>query len=101
MILYLDLQTFNPLYYVSYDSRDELIDVGMHVGRWSETREDYPTWPDDPERRTRVIDSIGAAFANIHEGGGWRRESWEMHAVPKTDQGLKRELSVGNLTKRR
>jgi hypothetical protein len=100
-IQYIDVQTLAPLYYASWDSREEQIDVGMHVGRWSEEREDYPRWPDDPERPVRVIDPVGAAFANISEDGGWRRESWEIVSTPPDDRTLKRTLSVNNLTKRR
>ena len=101
MILHVDAQTQQPLYFVSYDSREELIDVGMFVGRWSETRSDYRKWPDDPERAVRVIDSVGAAFANIQEGGGWRRESWTIVSTPVENSKLRRDLSIKNLTKRR
>ncbi|MBW2267192.1 MAG: DUF1329 domain-containing protein [Deltaproteobacteria bacterium] len=100
-VQYVDLQTLAPLYYASWDHRDELIDVGMHVGRWSEEREGYPAWPDAPERPIRVIDTVGAAFANISVEGGWRRESWEIISTPPPDQEFKRLLSVGNLTRRR
>ena len=98
--LYLDLQTLYPLYFVSWDSRDELLDVGIFVGRWSEAREDYPRWPDDKERPIRVVDPVGAAFANISEQGGWRRESWTIVSTPLSDRKLKKLLSVSNLTKR-
>ena len=91
----------HPLYYISYDARNELTDVGMYVGRFSEAREGYPRWPDDPDRAVRVIDSMGSAFANIREFGGWRRESWTMVAIPPDDRTLKRQMSVSNLTKRR
>lgn len=100
-IQYIDVQTLAPLYYASWDSRGEPIDVGMHVGRWSEEREDYPPWPEHPERQIRVIDPAGAAYANILEDGGWRRESWEVVSTPPDDRTLKRDLSVNNLTKRR
>jgi hypothetical protein len=99
--LWMDVQTLQPLYYASFDSREEPIDVGMFVGRWSEGRSDYPAWPDDEERPVRVIDPAGAAFANVAEGGGWRRESWTMVSTPPSDRQLKRELSVSNLTKNR
>lgn len=98
---YIDAQTLAPLYYASWDSRDEQIDVGMFVGRWSEQREGYRPWPDDAARAVRVVDPVGAAFANIAEEGGWRRESWEILSTPPDDKTLKRELSVNNLTKRR
>jgi hypothetical protein len=98
-VFYVDLQTLAPLYYISYDSEDEAIDVGIFAGRWSEDRPDYPKWPDDPQRPVRVIDSVGAAFANLAVDGSWRRESWEIVSVPPPDDELKRMESVAGLTK--
>ncbi len=98
---YVDVQTAQPLFYVSWDRRGELIDVGMYVGRWSEDRESYGPWPDDPERPVRVIDSVGATFANVREDGGWRRENWTVVSTPPNDKELRRTTSVGQLTKRR
>ncbi len=100
-VQYIDIQTLAPLYYASWDAREQPIDVGMFVGRWSEERPDYPRWPDDPERAIRVIDPVGASFANISEDGGWRRESWEFISTPPDSRTLKRMLSVGNLTRHR
>jgi hypothetical protein len=100
VVLYVDLQTLYPLYYQSWDSRDEPIDVGMYVGRWSETRPNYPPWPDDKGRPVRVIDAVGAAFANLQESGGWRRESWTIVSTPPSDRAVKKALSVSNLSKR-
>ncbi len=101
MVLYVDLQNRVPLYYLSFDRRDEAIDVGVYVGRWSEDRPDYPPWPDDAERPVRVIDSAGAAFANLADIGGWRRESWEAVSTPPDARAVRRLVSVNNLTKRR
>lgn len=98
---YVDVQTAQPLYYVSWDKRGEVLDVGMYVGRWSEDREGYRPWPDDPERPVRVIDSVGAAFANVREDGGWRRESWNTMSTSPSDKELRKVISVGQLTKRR
>lgn len=98
---YVDLQTLHPLYYIAYNVKDEIVDVGMFVGRWSEDRADYPKWPDDPERAVRVIDSVGAAFANLAESGSWRRESWDLTAIPPADKKVKRLISAGNLTRGR
>ena len=100
-VQFLDSQTLAPLYYASWDSRGEPIDVGVFVGRWSEEREGYPRWPDAPERPVRVIDPVGAAFANIDQQGGWRRESWDIVSTPPDAGTLERQLSVNNLTKRR
>ena len=86
---------------MSWDTRDEAIDVGMYAGRWSEQREGYPRWPDDPERPVRVIDSVGAAFAHLADIGGWRRETWEMVSTPPSDNEVRRLISVGSLTRGR
>jgi hypothetical protein len=101
LILYFDLQTLQPLYMATYDSKGEMTNVGYYVGRWSEDQEDYPAWPNDPEREIRVIDSVGAAFANLSEAGSWRRESWGNVATPPPDRTVKRMISVNELTKRR
>jgi hypothetical protein len=98
-IFYVDLQTLTPLYYVSYDAKDEAIDVGVFAGRWSEDRPSYPAWPDEKQRPVRVIDSVGAAFANLAVDGSWRRESWEIVSTPPPDDELKRMESVAGLTK--
>ncbi|MDJ0865405.1 MAG: DUF1329 domain-containing protein [Myxococcota bacterium] len=100
IVFYVDLQTLHPLFYLSYDRRNEPIDVGVFVGRWSEDRPNYPPWPDDPSRPVRVIDSVGAAFANLQMRGSWRRETWEMVSVPPDDGDLRPLLSVRNLTQR-
>jgi hypothetical protein len=100
-VLYVDAQTLAPLYYASWDAKGGPIDVGMHVGRWSEGREGYRPWPDDPKRPVRVVDSVGAAWANLDQDGGWRRESWEIVSTPPADGALVRELSVNDLTKQR
>ena len=66
-VIYVDLQTLQPLFTATFDTRDEMTNVGIFAGRWSETREDYPRWPDDAKREIRVLDSVGAAFANLAE----------------------------------
>lgn len=98
---YFDLQTLVPLYYIAYDAKDEPIDIGVFAGRWSEDRPDYPKWPDDPARPVRVIDSMGAAFANLAEDGSWRRESWGLVGTPPSDRELARLQSTANLSKGR
>ena len=54
-----------------------------------------------PARPVRVIDSVGASFANLGEGGGWRRESWTAVGIPPSDDAVEKMISVSNLTKRR
>jgi hypothetical protein len=100
-LLYVDLQTLQPLYIATFDEKNEMTNVGVYVGRWSEDRPDYPRWPDDPQRPIRVIDPAGAAFANLAQSGSWRRESWTNVSTPPSDDEVKRLLSVNQLTKRR
>jgi hypothetical protein len=100
-IVYVDLETLSPLYIATFDEKNELTNVGMYAGRWSEDREGYPRWPDDPARAVRVIDPVGAAFANLAEHGSWRRESWANVGTPPSDAEVKQQLSVNQLTKRR
>ena len=100
-VLYVDLQTLQPLYIATFDDKNEMTNVGLYVGRWSEDRSDYPRWPDDPARAVRVIDPVGAAFANLAQSGSWRRESWSSVSTPPDDDEVKRLLSVNQLTKRR
>jgi hypothetical protein len=100
-ILYVDLQTLVPLYLATFDARDEMTNAGMYAWRWSGDRPDYPRWPDDPERPIRVLDSVGAAFANLSEAGSWRRESWDVVSTPPEDRTVKRMTSVNELTKGR
>jgi hypothetical protein len=103
---YMDEETLQPLYYFSQrflmnlDSVRVPVDAGMFVGRFSEDRESYPGWPDDKKREVRVIDSVGAAFANLSENAGWRRESWSLVSTPPSSKTLRRQLSVNELSKR-
>ncbi|HSJ96714.1 MAG TPA: DUF1329 domain-containing protein [Myxococcota bacterium] len=101
VLWYFDLQTLVPLFYMAYDAKDEPIDVGVFASRWSEDRPDYPRWPDDPARPVRVLDTMGAAFANLAEDGSWRRESWDLVATPPPDKQLKQMTSSTGLTKGR
>src|SRR5262249_25383645 len=50
LTMYVDLQTLVPLYYISYNAKEEPIDIGVFASRWSEDRPDYPRWPDDAKR---------------------------------------------------
>ena len=101
MILYVDLQTLQPLYMATFGQTDDMTNVGIYAGRWSEERADYPRWPQDPELPIRVIDSVAAAFANLAEAGSWRRESWHNVSTPPDDKQVRRLISVSQLTRRR
>jgi hypothetical protein len=95
-----DVQTLYPLYYVSYDAEGEAIDVGYYVGRWSEDRPDYPKWPDDEARPVRVVDPVGAGFANLQLKGSWRRESWDAVSIPANDREVAKSISIRSIQQR-
>jgi hypothetical protein len=38
-VLYVDLETFSPLYIATFDEKNELTNVGLYAGRWSDDRE--------------------------------------------------------------
>jgi hypothetical protein len=100
-LLYVDLQTLQPLYLATYDAQGELLDVAVYASRWSEDRPDYPRWPGDAAREIRVLDPVGAAVTSADGRGGWRRESWNMVSTPPPDDELRRWTSVGELTRGR
>ncbi len=100
MRLYVDLQTLQPLYQATFDTKGEMTNVGIFASRWSEDRPEYPRWPDDAAREVRVLDSVGAAFANLAESGSWRRESWDNVSTPPPDEEIQKMISTGQLTKR-
>ena len=66
-VLYVDAQTANPLYYMSFDSRDERIDVGMFVGRWSEDAATTAAGPASEAADPR--DRFGRRIVRQHRGG--------------------------------
>ena len=102
IVLWVDLQTLYPLYFASYDAKGDSVDVGYWVGRFSE---DLAGSAKSSSPGTggalRVIDPVGAAFANPRTRESWRRESWEITSSPEPDSDVRRALSIGNLTKSR
>jgi hypothetical protein len=93
---YFDLQTLVPLYTIAYDADGGAPDVIIHASRWSESRKDYPRWPDDAARPVRVLDPVAAVFAS-DAGRSWRRESWDFVATPPSAAEVERLQSVASL----
>jgi hypothetical protein len=96
-VWYLDLQTLAPLYTVQHDASGAPLSVGIHAGRWSEDRSDYPRWSDDAARPVRVLDSVAELHLPLGGGDGWRRESWDVVAIAPTGEALEQLLSVAPL----
>lgn len=97
--IYADLQTLQPLYVATYDSRGELGEVAIYASRWSEDRSDYPRWPGDDARAIRVLDPVASVVTSPTGRTGWRWESWDMVSTPPDEADVRRWLSVSDLTR--
>ena len=87
--LYVDWETFAPLYWISRTDGRRLVEVGILVHRYSDDVEGYPTWPD--QMPARVLEPVAASFADVLAGrGGWLRESWELRSTPASESERKR-----------
>jgi hypothetical protein len=93
-VLAFDLQTLVPLYATDFDARDRLVATTVLASRWSEDRGDYPPWPDDRVRPVRVLDSVAIAHADLLGDRSFRRESWDVIAIPPPDDEIARLTSL-------
>ena len=96
-VWYLDLQTLAPLYYAAYRKQGEAAGVGYFVRRWSDDRDDYPSWPDDPERPVRSLDIIGEAWVDWNDQHAVRVELGDTVAIPPPDKKLNRMISLSSV----
>ncbi len=96
-VWYLDLQTLFPLYYAAYRDGSTQGGLGYFVGRWSEDREDYPRWADDPTRPVRVIDGVGSALIDWSNQDSVRSEQWNAVSIPTDEKKLARQISQSSL----
>ncbi len=99
--IYLDAQTYLPMYSFAYDQKQELWKIIWHNARYSgDGFEEYKGWeeiPDPMDLRT-VSDTI----VNIQTGTGNRIEFWSNHGTPLSSKGkVRRYIDVGRLTKGR
>jgi hypothetical protein len=108
--LYIDEQTYIPLYSFAYDRKDELWKIITHNHRWSEENlpEDkskpngrwYNGWEAVPDPRdVRVVSDM---IVNVQTGTGNRIEFWDTHGTPLDSKGkVRRYVDIGRLTKGR
>ena len=98
--LWIDVQTQQPLYFISQRPNGFLLDVGILVHRYSGDRAGYPAWPGG--ERARVFDPVAASFYYVPGGGaGWRRESYDVKSVPIEPAKLRKLTSHDELVKGR
>lgn len=93
--LWVDEQTQEPLYYISYRKNGLLMDIGILGYQWSGDRGGYPAWPGGEP--ANVFDPVVESFYYVPGGGsGWRRESYDVKSVP-LDPGEVRRLTTTDL----
>ncbi len=98
LTIYVDYQTLQPLYWVTRTSKRRLVEVGILVHRYSNDREDPPTWPDG--RPGAVFEPVAASFFNALAGrGGWLRESYGVTSLPY-DDSQRRRMSTNHALQR-
>ncbi len=102
--IWIDKQTYVPLYSFAYDQKEELWKIIWHNKRWSEdtslTGEWYPGWEDVPTPRTLSV--VADIIVNTQTGTGNRIEFWDAHGTPLKSKGkIRRFIDVGRLTKGR
>jgi hypothetical protein len=103
--IYLDKQTYTPLYSFAYDQKNELWKIITHNHRWSQNKELtgpewFPGWEDVPEPRALVV--VSDIIANVQTGTGNRIEFWDAQGTPMPSKGkIRRFIDVGRLTKGR
>jgi hypothetical protein len=92
--LWLDRETFEPLYFLAYDRAGELLRIGVQTSRWSgDVPGTYAGWSGVPEPR----DLFGVAWsvANVQLGTGVRWEAWDATGTPFESRGkLRRAIDL-------
>ncbi len=92
--LYVDYETLQPLYYVSYKPGGGVLDIGILLHSYSGDHPRYPVWPNG--EAARVFDPVAAVFYSSG-GGGWRRESYDVRSTPLSDGEVRGFLSTSQL----
>jgi hypothetical protein len=113
--IYVDKETFEPLYSMAYDRKKELWKLIWHNHRYSEDWDGSSPERTDPKapggvwyagwegvskpNDVRVISDI---IVNVQTGTGNRIEFWDNHGTPLENKGkIRRYIDIGRLNKGR
>ncbi len=111
--IYIDKETFEPLYSFAYDRKKELWKIIWHNHRYSsdwdgKVNKDpkatdgiwYPGWESVPDPKdNRIISDI---IVNVQTGTGNRIEFWNSEGSPFNSKGkIRRYIDIGRLNKGR
>jgi hypothetical protein len=108
--LYIDKQTYEPLYSFAYDRKGDLWKIIYHNHRWSDDviaaykgdsgKKYYPGWDGVPDPRD--IMTVSDTIVNVQTGTGNRIEFWSRNGAPLSSKGkVRRYIDIGRLTKGR
>ncbi len=108
--IWIDQQTYEPMYSFAYDRKKELWKIIWHNHRWTEDWKSgdprakngvwNPAWEgvDDPSDLRTISDMI----INVQTGTGNRIEFWDNHGTPFPTKGkIRRYIDIGRLNKGR
>lgn len=93
VILYVDYQTQQLLYWMTRRSNGREVDVGIPVHRFSGDLAHYPMWPSG--ENAYVFDPVATvSFSALDGGTGWRRESYDVTSVPPEEMSMRKYTST-------
>jgi hypothetical protein len=108
--IYIDKETYEPMYSFAYDRKKELWKLIWHNHRYSDDWKTgdprsksgvwYEGWENVPEPKDmRVVSDI---IVNVQTGTGNRIEFWDSHGTPLSTKGkIRRYIDIGRLNKGR
>jgi hypothetical protein len=108
--IYIDKDTWEPLYSFAYDRKNELWKIIWHNHRWSEGWKGndprakdgvwYPGWQGvETPSDMRIVSDI---IVNVQTGTGNRIEFWDDHGTPLATKGkIRRYIDIGRLNRGR
>lgn len=101
-VIWIDEQTFQPLYSFAWDRKGELWKIIHHNHRWSEddldgipAREWYPAWEAVPEPRDLRV--VSDSLLNVQTGTGDRLDFWDSRGTAPDPRSLRRYIDVRRL----
>ena len=108
--IYIDKETFEPLYSFAYDRKKELWKIIWHNKRYSEDwngsdpRASDGVWYEGWEGVEQPMDLrlVSDIIVNVQTGTGNRIEFWDNHGTPLPSKGkIRRYIDIGRLNKGR
>jgi hypothetical protein len=111
--IWIDKQTYEPLYSAAYDRKKELWKIIWHNHRWSEDWDGKvnkdPKAPDgiwyagwEGVEHPRDLRVVGDIIINVQTGTGNRIEFWNADGTPLSSKGkIRRYIDIGRLNKGR